>query len=264
MTARDRRPDRRPLRCLSQPARSVTVVIHDRTVIEAASWRLASELVRRHPTRTRLIRGHPGGGQYDVLWLIPADRADPGDVPMNRNGTIQVHARFDGRPMDDDRRWEPTEWVHYLAGDPREFLLRLESAAGLDAPESTPASTPRSLTYRVLAAVAATAVKTVHPIEIQEGFIDASDGGGRNPVLESFPIDPERLVAAPGDLFGEPRYRFWIITRDGDPLVAVDEADAVAWGAAGGAPFNLVDLYGALGRDVAVVAGDVLRRARSG
>src|SRR5437588_367965 len=35
----------------------------DRSVVEAASWRLASELVRRHPTALRLIRGHPGGGQ---------------------------------------------------------------------------------------------------------------------------------------------------------------------------------------------------------
>lgn len=42
----------------------------DRSILEAASWRLASELVRRHPQSTRLIRAFPGDGQYDVLWIL--------------------------------------------------------------------------------------------------------------------------------------------------------------------------------------------------
>ena len=231
-----------------------------RSVIEAASWRLASELVRRHPDEIRLVRGHPGGGQYDVLWLRrlgDGNQIDPGNVPLNRNGTIQIHGRFDGKEV---RDWEPTEWDEYLASDPREFLLRLEAAAGLDAPSTTPASTPTTLTYRVLAAVAATAVMSVHPIDIQEGFIDSSDWSGPNATLDRFPIESARLVAGPADLYGQAGYRFWIVVRDGEPLVAVDQADATAWAPAGGTPFNLVELYRNLGRDVAVVAGEVLRR----
>ncbi|MFN7149627.1 MAG: hypothetical protein ACK4V6_09100 [Microthrixaceae bacterium] len=73
----------------------------DRSVLEAASWRLGSEVVRRHPTRTRLFHGHPGGGQYDVLWVRSPSGSEGVDVPMNRNGTIQVHARFDGESVED-------------------------------------------------------------------------------------------------------------------------------------------------------------------
>lgn len=234
----------------------------DRSVTEAASWRLASEVARRHPRRVRLIRGHPGGGQYDVLWIRSADDGGPGSVPLNRNGTIQVHERFDGRPAEG---WEPTPWQEYLSADPRSFLLRLEEAAGLRPPSTTPSSTPTTLTYRVLAAVAATAVLTVHPVDIEEGFIDTSGyGGGPNAHLEAFDIGPECLAARPTDLFGEPGYRFWIVLRDGSPLVAVDQSNARAWSASGGPPVDLVDLHRASGRDVAVVAGEVLRRGVGG
>ena len=232
----------------------------NRTVIEAASWRLASELARRHPTEIRIVRGHPGGGQYDVLWLRrlgEGNQVDPGNVPLNRNGTIQIHGRFDGEPVGD---WESTRWDEYLSADPLEFLLRLEAAAGLRPPATTPSSTPATLTYRVLAAIAATAVMSVHPIDIQPGFIDASDWCGPNSKLDAFPIDSARLVPGPNDLYGEPRYRFWIVVRGDQPLIAIDQADATAWSAISSEPFNLVDLYQASGRDVAVVAGKVLRR----
>ena len=55
-------------------------------MLEAASWRLASELVRRHPDTVRLTGAHPGGGQSDVSgslhWEVisPNNRttSDPG------------------------------------------------------------------------------------------------------------------------------------------------------------------------------------------
>ncbi len=37
------------------------------SVVEAASWRLGSELVRRHPHHLVLLRTHPGDGQHDCL-----------------------------------------------------------------------------------------------------------------------------------------------------------------------------------------------------
>ena len=112
----------------------------DGAAVESASWQLTSELVRRHPKCIRLIRGHPGGGQYDLLWLLQLPQG-AGDIRLNRHGSIQVHGRFDGREVID---WAPTGWDQYLAGDPKEFVLRLESAAGLPSPgRASPATWPR-------------------------------------------------------------------------------------------------------------------------
>lgn len=229
----------------------------DRSVVEAASWRLASELVRRQPTTLRLIRGHPGGGQSDCLWLLPLAGND-GDVRLNREGTIQVLERFDGRPADE---WRPTEWTEYLFAEPRAFLDRLERAAGLPSPSQVPTATPRTLTYRVLAAIAATAFKSVHPIEIQEGFIDTSGyGGGHNENLDAFPIDPERLRAGPDDFFDEAGYRFWIVVRDQVPILAIDQADSFAWTSHGSTPVEVMALFKKSRRHVMVTTLELLRR----
>lgn len=226
-------------------------------MVEAASWRLASELVRRHPTALRLIRGHPGGGQSDCLWLLPL-LGEHGDVRLNRLGTIQVLDRFDGRPAD---QWRPTEWSEYLLTDPREFLDRLERAAGLPIPAQVPSTVPRTLTYRVLAAIAVTAFKSVHPIEIQQGYIDSSGyDGGPNRNLDGFPIDAERLRARPDDFYGEAGYRFWIVVRDQVPVLAIDQASASAWTAHDVGPISVMDLFTQSRRHVLATTLELLRR----
>ncbi len=229
----------------------------DRSVIEAASWRLASELVRRHPSDLRLIRGHPGGGQSDCLWLLPLT-GERGDIRLNRVGTIQVLDRFDGRRAD---AWRPTEWSKYVFAQPRAFLERLERAAGLSVPAHVPSATPTSLTYRVLATITSTAFKSVHPIEIQQGFIDSSGyDGGPNDNLSAFPVAEQHLARRPDDLFGEPGYRFWIVIRDDMPVLAVDQADAVAWTRHVATPIPLMSLYEASGRNPVSTALEVLHR----
>lgn len=229
----------------------------DRSVVEAASWRLASELARRHPTVVRLIRGHPGGGQSDCLWLLPLV-GEQGDVRLNRVGTIQVLERFDGRPADE---WRPTEWTEYLFAEPRAFLNRLERSAGLPSPSQVPSATPKTLTYRVLAAIVATAFKSVHPIEIQQGFIDSSGyDAGANRNLDGFPVAPEHLRGQPDDLFGEARYRFWIVVRDEVPVLAVEQSDAFAWTPHDATPIELMTLFQKARRHVPTTALEVLRR----
>jgi hypothetical protein len=229
----------------------------DRSVLEAASWRLASELVRRHPDTTRLIRAHPGGGQSDCLWILPT-AGDKGDLRLNREGSIQVLERFDGR---DANAWAPTDWDEYLRADPREFLHRLETAAGLPVPAHVPASQPWTLTCRILAAIAATAVKTVHPIDIQPGLIDTSGyGRGPNEVLGGFPIPDDLLRPAPDDLLGQPGSRFWIVLRDDVPVLAFEQRRGLAWTAHHGVSFDVVALYEESRRHLLVTALKLLRR----
>lgn len=226
-------------------------------MLEAAWWRLASELARRHPTTTRLIRAHPGGGQYDCLWLMPT-AGDKGDVQLNRNGTIHVLERFDGRPVDD---FQSVEWDEYLRADPREFLHRLEVAAGLPSPHQLPAATPTTLTYRILAAIASTAVKSVHPVEIQLGFFDTSGyGAGPNPALSAFSAIPAELLRpCEADLLGEARHRFWVVLRDDVPVLALEQREGLAWTPHHGVGFSLMGLYEESRRHLLVTTMKLLR-----
>ena len=187
-------------------------------------------------------------------------KPDPGgDIRLNRNGSIQIAGRFDGRPEID---WQPTSWDDYVRADPRDFLVRLETAAGLVAPTTVPPATETTLTYRLLAGLAATAIKSVHPIEIQQGYIDTSGyGGGPNPLLREFAIDGELLRTRDDDFFSEPGYRFWIPVRDGKPLMALEQTSGTAWFPGGTQPVDVMKLYKSGYRDVAVAAGELLRHA---
>jgi hypothetical protein len=213
--------------------------------------------VRRHPDTTRLIRAHPGGGQSDCLWILPT-AGDHGDLRLNREGTIQVLERFDSRDAGD---WPPTEWEEYLRADPREFLYRLEVAAGLPVPANVPASQPWTLTCRILAAIAATAIKSVHPIEIQPGMIDTSGyGGGPNAALDDFAIPDELLRPRPDDFYGHPGYRFWIVLRDDVPILAFEQRRGLAWTTHHAASHDVTDLYEESRRHLLVTTMKLLRK----
>ena len=51
----------------------------NKQLIEIASWRIVSELYRRHPGKFKIIETHPGGGQYDCLSL-QAENQDIADI----------------------------------------------------------------------------------------------------------------------------------------------------------------------------------------
>lgn len=187
------------------------------------------------------MRMHPAGGQAECLTLSAAS-GGPGEILLNRNGTIQVPTRFDGRTS----AWEPTPWDDYLRADPRDFVNRLEVASGLPTPVAVPPATPRTLTLRVLAALTATAVKSVHPIEIELGMIDTS-GYGAGPYsagFESFPQIPGSLLEPRADdLFGIAEYRFWFVLRDGVSVLAFEQEQGLAWTPHREAPFDLMKIY---------------------
>ena len=116
--------------------------------IEIASWSLASELVRRAPSRLRLIETHPGGGIYNCLTLLDGSRPVS---DLNRTGNLHVLGRLDGGPC------EPVSldvWVRLAAGEnPRAILDEWCRRLGVIVPDSLPAGSPTSLTYRVIAAL---------------------------------------------------------------------------------------------------------------
>lgn len=138
----------------------------------------------------------------------------------------------------------------------------MEAAAGLPAPTEVPASTPTTLTYRVLATIASTAIRSVHPIDIQPGYIDTSGyGGGPNEALESFSsIDEGLLLADDHDFNGLAGYRFWIVVRDEEPVLALEQREGLAWTLHHAEPFSVMGLYEKSRRDVVVTALKLFRR----
>lgn len=228
----------------------------DGSVLTAASWRLASELVRRHPKLLSVFQLHPGGGQYDCLSIQASDETL---IDLNRNGSIHVLKRLDGRPAD----CEPASWDDYLQAEPRRFLGALEAAAGLPPPKSVPAATPTTLTLRVLAAIAAVHVKAVHPVDIRSGYFDSSGGSyPEDELFDAFPTLPDDLLRPlPGDSLGVAEYRFWFVTRDGAPILAFETSTGTAWTSHHGEGVDLMATYKAHRRSLNATALDVLVRA---
>lgn len=102
------------------------------------------EVGERHPEDTRLIRGHPGGGLYDLLWITQPEGT--GEIMLNRNGSIHVRGRFDGRV---EITWRDGGWDHYLRSDPH-----MNSSRGLSPPPAFPRHRPCRRQHRALSRIA--------------------------------------------------------------------------------------------------------------
>lgn len=210
------------------------------TVIEAVSWTLATEMTRRHPELT-ITRYHPGGGQYDCL----AIRSERGvDIDLNRAGRIHIHsAQGGGTP-----KWEPVKWSTFLASDPREFIALLEKRVRLPHVNALPSTTPRLLSYRVLAAFARLhALGT--PVEISMSILDSSGmDSGPTTWLAEYPA-VERLTS------GQP-VGFWR-AKSKDTEFVIETEPAILH-RRNGSTVVLPDRYNEVGRNFGRLMGFVL------
>lgn len=208
------------------------------------------------------MRTHPGGGQYDCLTLASSEHDPPTPMfQLNRRGSLQVHRTAQGEEIDDPPRFT---WLDYLSSEPYTFLRRLEDLARLASPETVPASTPASLTLRLIAAITSTGVLSVHPVEIHSGFLDSSGSwaGPRDDLFVAFPpAQAARRKRLAGDPLGVPEYRFWFVTIDDGPVLAF-EATGRCWNSLGD-EFDVMGLYEGSRRRlwpvVATIGGHYLR-----
>jgi hypothetical protein len=203
-----------------------------RQLVEIASWRLAAEMVRRHP-KMRVIETHPGDGMYDCLDLLPEASYPPAIVSLNRVGGIHCLAA--------GRRWD---WAWYLSlEDPLEAVMEIEAAAGLPAVGTLPASTPAVLTPRFTAAFLTHALLGRTQWECRNGLLDSAAGSGRRfPWFAPFPAALDRLQESlPDDILGNPAYRFWFLVSNDEPRLCL-ETTGRAWDRAG-VEYDLMHLY---------------------
>jgi len=118
------------------------------------TWRLAVELVRRHPEELWILRTFPLDGFYDCLSLRNLrDVLSSPSIEINRNGT-HVNVGWLGRPDEEHEETDLLSWGNAFAvNDPRDWIREVERAAGLKPPvHGLPPSTRSSLVLRWIAA----------------------------------------------------------------------------------------------------------------
>lgn len=118
------------------------------------TWRLAAELVRRHPEELWILRTFPMDGHYDCLSLrnLPDVLTSP-SIQINRMGT-HVSVGWLGRPDEEHQETHLWSWGNAFAtDDPRDWIREVERVAGLNPPtHGLPPSTRSSLVLRWIAA----------------------------------------------------------------------------------------------------------------
>ncbi|WP_156023420.1 hypothetical protein [Terracoccus sp. 273MFTsu3.1] len=135
------------------------------------------------------------------------------DINRNEGGSIHVLGQSTGI----------LSWTEVLAlNDPHEVIRIVEAAAGLRAPERTPPSGRSALTFRVISRFLDALLHERHPWDARNAFLDASGWESTRQSLARFPFAEAAATPHEDDLLGEPYYRFWILTRNGEARAVID------------------------------------------
>ena len=207
-----------------------------RHVAEAASWRLAAELIRRHPDDLWAVETHPMTGQYDCLTILERSGA------RHHTPLFQLNRMPGGHVT--SRSWFSTHadranWLDVIFSSDmrREIVAPLEQLEGLSVPSETPPTTPQSIGARVIAAALWTRLAT-SPLSAINGVNDSSGmfgSGIRSGLFAEFTgMEAEIAGHDPDELDGHPAYRYWFITGTADgaterPLLAIDTDRGLVW-----------------------------------
>ncbi len=204
---------------------------------EMASWRIAAELMTRHPDQIVVIETHPAGGLYDCLSVYLRQTDEAGKpwirplVDLNRGPRRHITTRTG---TGGDR----LNWIDVLfAADLRRDVIgRIEHECEIESPTTTPETTKSSIGVRLIDELLSLRVASRSPLTALNGVFDGSDGAGpRRELFAEFPSIP---VA---DYRGEisrlddtPAYRYWFVcsqenAMEPSPIIAVDTWNGRLW-----------------------------------
>ena len=134
----------------------------------AGSWLVAAEVVRAAPDLA-VYETHPGGGMYDCLSLF----GDGVRLEINREGSIHVTESPLGEAVPLLKTWTRKATK---PGGARDLARQLLAAAGREWPDRRPPTTPRVLTYRVIARLLAARALDTPVWDVRSQFLDTSGG----------------------------------------------------------------------------------------
>lgn len=242
----------------------VTVPAH---LSMAAAWRVAAELIRRHPDELYALEMHPATGQYDCVSIFKrvGDEHRFHSALIHMNHKDRGHITGSSWQGGDDPRFN---WLEVLfARDFREeIIIPLERAEELDSPSQTPPTTRRSIGARVVAEALLGRALSNTPLVAANGVYDSSGMGGSFVCTWYFnkfnSMVKEIAGRSESELDGHPAYRFWFVCIDerqvhNQPVLGIDSWNGRVWSRnLDGA--DLMQLYDAAGRDVRLLTARLL------
>lgn len=190
----------------------------DRQTAEFWTWRLMAALAATLPVEW-VIETHAGGGLYDTVELLlgrtnPLDPTTGVRLACNRPGSVHVLPDPDGSNIRDLL----TDLSHGLpVEDAVRWVQERSDVTGQ-------IRTAIADSFRFMSDVIAVAIGGGEgPWEWRNGYLDSSggEGGRRDDLFRAVPASAATCAPEPDDLFGVPEYRFWFLTCDGAPRLAV-------------------------------------------
>lgn len=221
------------------------------------TWWLAAELVRRHPDHV-IYEMHPGGGLGDVLMVRPSRDLREGDarIMINRGGTIRVVFHRNDNSLDQIDVCHSAEAL--AEQNPHTLVKKMEAAARLASLGQAPASTPRSLAFRLASVALTSLLNDRNSWDWRQVFHDASgDDPPVLPYLRGFPgarAEAREVSLEPWD-WGHPESHYWAVLRDEEPLALVSAEGSLHFP---DARVDLSDAYASRGRNMHRVVGDFI------
>lgn len=225
-------------------------------IVNAQSWWLASELVRRNPSLA-VYETHPGDGMYDVLCVTtpdtmsaewPSPEHSQPIAMLNRAGTVQVHL---GQKVPMTFAWDEV----LSAPDPHALIKRIETVAGWQ-PRLPATTAERALAYRFMATLLTLTQNARIRWDVRMSYGAEGHAYPRG-ALDGFPdvVDAARTTALTG-AWAEPLSHFWTVRR-GDEIVAM-VSDTAMFFPRHGKPRSLMDQYIARKRRIEPIVIELL------
>jgi hypothetical protein len=207
-------------------------------LIEAMSWRFVTEFIRRFPSKFTLIQSHPGGGQYDCLSVMTAERNSRRVLDVNRVGGLHVFVDMRSGNQQDES-WP--DWLDYMCKGSAKLLLdEVTQAVGLPIPPKNPPSTPEIITYRFVSDFLTHSIGTIHNWRCINGFLDTSGygGGAINDLFRRFP----NLSSIPHETLSPTLpQEYWFFCKNNNPLLCIDKRTKIYRN--DGSSYNLLEMY---------------------
>ena len=207
-------------------------------IAHAAAWRVAAELIRRHPNDLYAIELHPSMGQHHHVGLYVRQTSTVAEPGRIYSLGVSNRGRLNGRSIR-EKQYPRFHWLDVLfAYDFRTDIIEvIERGEDLPVPVELPPITRASIGPQVIAAALAMRAFTDSPLVANNGVYDSSGMGGSGVCREYFMPFGSMIDEIGKDdslLDDHPAYRFWFLHHAraatfAPPIAGIDTWKGMVW-----------------------------------